>query len=85
VNSGTARTTQRNPVSKTKQNTPKVKKKKTKTKQNRRRRRDRVWRRGSAVKCSGNSSRESKFDSQHPHDSTELPVTLVPGDLIPSS
>ena len=39
----------------------------------------------SVVRCTGCSSRGPRFDSQHPHDGSQPSVTLVPGDLMPSS
>jgi hypothetical protein len=44
----------------------------------------RVWRDGSAVKNTGYSSRGPGFSSQHPHSSSQLSVTPVPEDPIPS-
>lgn len=37
------------------------------------------------LKSTGCSSREPRFDSLHPHRGSQLSVTLVPGNLIPSS
>jgi hypothetical protein len=42
------------------------------------------WRDGSAVKNTGCSSKGPGFNSQHPRGSSHLPVTPVPGDLMPS-
>jgi hypothetical protein len=39
------------------------------------------WRDGSAFKSTGCSSRECGFNFQHPHDSSQLSVILVPRDL----
>lgn len=41
-------------------------------------------RHGPAIKSTGCSSRVPRFDSQHPHGGSELPVTPVPGELTPS-
>ena len=38
----------------------------------------------SAVESTDCSSRGPRFNSQHPHNSTYLSVTPVPGDLTPS-
>jgi hypothetical protein len=43
-----------------------------------------AWRGGSAVESTGCSFREWGFDSQHPHGSSQLSVTPVPGDPTPS-
>ena len=40
--------------------------------------------RGSTVKSAGGSSREPGFNFLHPHGSSHLSVTPVPGDLMPS-
>ena len=45
---------------------------------------ERGGRYGSAVKCTHYTSRGPGFNSQHPHGSSQLPVTLVSGDLTPS-
>jgi hypothetical protein len=42
------------------------------------------WRDGSEVKNTDYSSRGPGFNSQHPHGSSQLSVTPVPGDLTPS-
>ena len=42
------------------------------------------WRDGLAVKSTSCSSRGPEFNSQHPHGSSKLSVTPVPGDLTPS-
>jgi hypothetical protein len=39
------------------------------------------WRDGSMVKNIDCSSRESGFNSQHPHGCSQLYITPVPGDL----
>lgn len=36
---------------------------------------------GTAVKNTGCSCKGHKFEPQHSHDGSQLPVTLVPGDL----
>lgn len=38
---------------------------------------------GLAIKSTGCSSRGHWFNSQHPHDNSQLPVTPVLGDPIP--
>jgi hypothetical protein len=43
------------------------------------------WRSGLAVKNNGYSSRGPRFNSQYPHDSSELSVKPVPGRTTPSS
>ena len=42
------------------------------------------WREGSVVKSTG-SCPGPRFNSQHPHDGSQLPVTPVPGDPMSSS
>ena len=37
------------------------------------------------LRSTGCSSRGPRFNSQHPHGSSQVSVTPVPGDLIPSS
>ena len=44
----------------------------------------RDWRGGSVVKSIGCSSRGPRFNSQQPHGSSQLSLTLIPGDLTPS-
>ena len=39
---------------------------------------------GSVVMSTGCSSKGPRFNSQHPHGSSQLSVTPVPGDLTPS-
>jgi hypothetical protein len=46
--------------------------------------RERGWRYGSEVKSTGCFSRGPGFNSQHPHGSSKLSITSVPGDLTPS-
>ena len=41
------------------------------------------WRDGSEVKSTDCSSRRPRFNSQHPHGSSQLSVTPVPGNLTP--
>jgi hypothetical protein len=38
----------------------------------------------SVVKKTGFSSRGPRFNSQHPHGISQLLITPVPGDLVPS-
>ena len=42
------------------------------------------WRSGSVVKSTGCFSRVPRFNSQHPHGSSQLSLTPVPGDPTPS-
>ena len=42
------------------------------------------WRDGSALKSTDCSSRGPEFNSQHPHGSSHLSVTPLPGDLTSS-
>lgn len=42
------------------------------------------WRNGSVVKSTSCSSCGPRFNSQHPNESLQLPITPVPGDLISS-
>ena len=74
VNSRTAGTIKRDPVSKTNKQTNKLSKIKLKLK-------IKSWRHGSEVKSASCSCRE-RFNSQHPHDSSQLSLTPVPEDLI---
>lgn len=39
---------------------------------------------GSTIKSTGCSSREPRFNSQHPHRRPQLSITPLPGDLTPS-
>ena len=41
------------------------------------------WRDSSVVKSTDYSSRGPRFNSQHPHGSSQLSVTPVPGDPTP--
>ena len=43
------------------------------------------WRNGSGFKSTGCSCRGPGFDSQHPHGSSQVCASPVPGDLMPSS
>ena len=42
------------------------------------------WRNCSVIKNTGYSSRGPRFNSQYPHGSSQLSVTVVPGDVTPS-
>jgi hypothetical protein len=42
------------------------------------------WRDDSMAKSSGCSSRGPRFNSQHPHGSSKLSATPIPGNLTPS-
>ena len=55
-----------------------------KTNKQRQKQKNRDWRDGSMVKSTSCSSRGLGFNSQHPHGSSQLSVTPVPGDLTPS-
>ena len=43
------------------------------------------WKDGSVFKCICCSSIGPRFNSQHLHDNSELSITPIPGDLMPSS
>lgn len=45
----------------------------------------RWWRDNSAVKSICCSYRGLRFNSQHPHSASQLSITLIQGDLMPSS